>query len=149
MLPGEAHVGDLGRGRGGQLKTLTNKVKKLQTAVATAMMMSNDAPKESKEAITHATTANTNAYAAKNTVNAFFSKNPSLKRRPPTNPTPQRQTPSEGSVLPRLFSGVVRGLAMSFPFVVVPGGWPSALMAIISLPPPHWGLLSIKITPFF
>ncbi len=36
-------------------------------------------------------------------------------------------------VLPRLISGVIRGLAALFPFVVVAGGWPSALMAIISL----------------
>ena len=36
-------------------------------------------------------------------------------------------------VLPRLISGVVRGLAALFPFIVVAGGWPSALMAIISL----------------
>jgi hypothetical protein len=36
-------------------------------------------------------------------------------------------------VLPRLISGVVRGLAASFPFIVLAGGWPSALIAIISL----------------
>ena len=29
--------------------------------------------------------------------------------------------------------GIVRGLAVSFPFIVVAGGWPSAFMAIISL----------------
>ena len=36
-------------------------------------------------------------------------------------------------VLPRLISGVVRGLDASFPFIVVAGGWPSALLAILSL----------------
>ena len=36
-------------------------------------------------------------------------------------------------VLPRLISGIVRGLAASFPFIVVAGGWPSALLAILSL----------------
>ncbi len=35
--------------------------------------------------------------------------------------------------LPRLISGVVRGLAVAFPFIVVAGGWPSALLAILSL----------------
>ncbi len=36
-------------------------------------------------------------------------------------------------MLPHLILGVVRGLAASFPFIVVAGGWPRALMAIISL----------------
>ena len=36
-------------------------------------------------------------------------------------------------MLPRLISGVVRGLAASFPFIVVAGGWPSALLTILSL----------------
>jgi hypothetical protein len=35
--------------------------------------------------------------------------------------------------LPRLISGVVRGLAVSFLLIVVAGGWPSALLAILSL----------------
>ena len=36
-------------------------------------------------------------------------------------------------MLPRLISGVVRGLDAPFPFIVVAGGWPSALLAILSL----------------
>lgn len=36
-------------------------------------------------------------------------------------------------MLPRLISGIVRGLEASFPFIVVAGGWPSALLAILSL----------------
>ena len=36
-------------------------------------------------------------------------------------------------MLPCLISGVVRGLAVSFPLIVVAGGWPSALLAILSL----------------
>ena len=35
--------------------------------------------------------------------------------------------------LPCLILGVVRGLAVAFPFIVVAGGWPSALLAILSL----------------
>ena len=65
---------------GGQLKTLTDKVEKLQTAVGMATTTSKDAIKDSKEALTRASGANTNADAAKNAVNTFYSKNPSLKR---------------------------------------------------------------------
>ena len=72
-------AGSLAVGGGGQLKTLIDKVEKLQTAVATAMATSKDALKGSMEAITRASTANINADAAKNAVNAFYSKNPSLK----------------------------------------------------------------------
>jgi hypothetical protein len=41
--------------------------------------------------------------------------------------------PPKVLVLPLAFSGLVRGLSMPFPLVVVSGGWPSELMAIISL----------------
>jgi hypothetical protein len=44
---------------GGQLKTLADKVKKLQTVVAMATTVSKDALKDSKEALTRASTANT------------------------------------------------------------------------------------------
>jgi len=52
-------AGNVAEGGGGQLKTLTNKVNKLQMAVATAMMVSKDALKDSKEALTRASMANT------------------------------------------------------------------------------------------
>ena len=75
-------AGSLAAGGGGQLKTLTDMVEKLQlqTAVAMVLTTSKDVAKNAKEAITCASMANTNADAEKNTVNAFYSKNPSLKR---------------------------------------------------------------------
>ncbi len=63
-------AGNAARGGGGQLKTLTDKVEKLQTAVAMATMVSKDALKDSTEALTRASTANTQADNAKNAVNA-------------------------------------------------------------------------------
>jgi hypothetical protein len=73
-------VGSSAASGGGQLKTLTDKVEKLQTAVGMATTTSKDAIKDSKEALTRASAANTNADAAKNAVNTFYSKNPSLER---------------------------------------------------------------------
>ncbi len=63
-------AGNAAGGGGGQLKTLTDKVEKLQTAVATATMVSKDGLKDSKEALTRASTANTHADNAKKAVNA-------------------------------------------------------------------------------
>ena len=62
------------------MKTLTDKVEKLQMAVATATTVSKDALKDSKEALTWASTANTHADNAKNAINAVYAKNPTLKR---------------------------------------------------------------------
>ncbi len=62
------------------MKTLTDKVKKLQMAVARATTVSKDALKDSKEALTRASTANTHADNAKNALNAVYAKNPTLKR---------------------------------------------------------------------
>jgi hypothetical protein len=64
----------------GQLKTLTDKVKKMQTAVSAATTMAKDVAKDAKEASAHASTANTKADAAKNAVNSVYSKSPTLKR---------------------------------------------------------------------
>ena len=78
-------AGNAAGGGEGQLKTLTDKVKKLQMAVAMAMTVSKDALKNSKEALTRASTANTHADNAKNTVNTVYAKNLTLKidpRRP-------------------------------------------------------------------
>ncbi len=72
-------AGSSAAGGGGQLNTLTDKVEKLQSEVEIATTTSKDAIKDSKEALTRASMANTNADAAKNTVNTFYSKNPSLK----------------------------------------------------------------------
>ena len=66
-------------GGGGQLKTLTDKVKKLQTAVTVATTMAKDVARDAKEATARAGMANTNADTAKNAVNSVYSKNPSLK----------------------------------------------------------------------
>jgi hypothetical protein len=63
-----------------QLKTLTDKVEKLQTAAATATTVSKNALKDSKEALTRASTANTQADTAKNAVHSLYAKNPTLKR---------------------------------------------------------------------
>jgi hypothetical protein len=73
-------AGNAAGGGGGQLKTLTDKVEKLQTAAATATTVSKDALKDSKEALTRASTANTQADTAKNAVNSLYAKNPTLKR---------------------------------------------------------------------
>ncbi len=78
-FPAKTTTGSLAAGGRGQLKTLTDKVKKLQTTVGMATTTSKDAMKDSKEAFTRASTANTNADAAKNAVKTFYSKNPSLK----------------------------------------------------------------------
>jgi len=59
-------------GGGGQLKTLTDKVEKLQMAVAMATTVSKDVLKDSKEALTWASTTNTHADNAKNTVNTVY-----------------------------------------------------------------------------
>jgi hypothetical protein len=72
-------VGSSATSSGGQLKTLTDKVKKLQTAVMTATTMAKDTARDAKEATAHASTTNTNADTAKNAVNSVYSKNPSLK----------------------------------------------------------------------
>jgi hypothetical protein len=69
-----------GGGGAGQLKTLTDKIEKLQTAAAMATTVSKDALKDSKEALTRASTVNTQADAAKNAVNSLYAKNPTLKR---------------------------------------------------------------------
>jgi hypothetical protein len=73
-------AGNTAGGGGGSLKTLTDKVEKLQTAVATATTVSKDALKDSKEALTRASMANTHADNAKNALNAVYTKNPTLKR---------------------------------------------------------------------
>jgi hypothetical protein len=73
-------AGNAAGGRGGQLKTLTDKVEKLQMAVAMATTVSKDVLKVSKEALTRARTANTHADNAKNAVNTVYAKNPTLKR---------------------------------------------------------------------
>jgi len=73
-------AGNAAGGGGGQLKTLTDKVEKLQTAAATATTVSKDALKNSKEALTRASTANMHGNATKNAVNAIYAKNPTLKR---------------------------------------------------------------------
>ncbi len=64
----------------GQLKTLTDKVKKMQTAVLVATTTAKDVAKDAKEASARASTANTKADAAKNVVDLVYSKNPTLKR---------------------------------------------------------------------
>ena len=73
-------AGNAAGGGGGQLKTLTDKVDKLQTAVALATTTSKDALKDSKEALTRASTANTQADNARNAVNSLYAKNSTLKR---------------------------------------------------------------------
>jgi hypothetical protein len=73
-------AGNAAGGGGGQLKTLTDKVEKLQTAAAMATTVSKDALKDSKEALTRASTANTQADTARNAVNSLYAKNPTLKR---------------------------------------------------------------------
>ena len=73
-------AGNAAGGGGGQLKTLTDKVEKLQTAAATATTVSKDALKDCKEALTRACMANTHTNTAKNTVNVIYAKNPTLKR---------------------------------------------------------------------
>ena len=72
-------AGNPAGGGGGQLKTLTDKVEKLQTAAAMATRVFKAALKDSKEALTRASTANTQADTAKNAVNAIYAKNPTLK----------------------------------------------------------------------
>ena len=73
-------AGNAAGGGGGQLKTLTDKVEKLQTAAAMATTVSKDALKDSKVALTRASTANTQADTARNAVNSLYAKNPTLKR---------------------------------------------------------------------
>jgi hypothetical protein len=73
-------AGNAAGGGGGQLKTLTDKVEKLQTAAATATTVSKDALKDSKEALTRASTADMHADTAKNAVNSIYAKNLTLKR---------------------------------------------------------------------
>jgi hypothetical protein len=73
-------AGNAAGGGGGQLKTLTDKVEKLQTAADMATTVSKVAMKDSKEALTRASTANTQADTAKNAVNSLYAKNPTLKR---------------------------------------------------------------------
>ncbi len=73
-------AGNAAGGGGGQLKTLTDKVEKLQSAAVTATTVSKEALKDSKEALTWASTANTQADTAKNAVNSIYAKNPTLKR---------------------------------------------------------------------
>jgi hypothetical protein len=73
-------AGSAAVGGGGQLKTLTDTVTKLKTLVGTAMTAAKDAARDAKEASARASMANTKADAAKNAVNTFYSKNPTLKR---------------------------------------------------------------------
>jgi hypothetical protein len=54
-------------------------------------------------------------------------------------PSIEQATPAQVQVLPCLISGDVRGLEASFPFIVVAGAWPSALLAILSLSLPLVG----------
>jgi hypothetical protein len=73
-------VGGAAAGGRGQSKTLTDKVKKMQTAVLAATTTAKDAAKDAKEASARASTANTKGDAAKNAVDLVYSKNPTLKR---------------------------------------------------------------------
>ena len=73
-------AGNAAGGGGGQLKTLTDKAEKLQMVVAMVATVSKDALKNSKEAFTRASMANTHANIAKNAVNTVYAKNPTLKR---------------------------------------------------------------------
>jgi hypothetical protein len=72
-------AGSAAAGGGGQLKTLTDTVATLVTSVATATTVAKDAARDAKEASACASTANTKADVAKNAVDTFYSKNPTLK----------------------------------------------------------------------
>jgi hypothetical protein len=73
-------AGSAAAGGGGQLKTLTDMVATLKTSVAAAMTAAKDAARDDKEASACASMTNTKADAAKNAVDTFYSKNPTLKR---------------------------------------------------------------------
>ncbi len=73
-------LANVASGVGRQIKTLTDAVATLKGSVSTATTAAKEATKAAKEANAWAMTANTNADAAKNGLNALYSKNSTLKR---------------------------------------------------------------------
>ncbi len=71
--------GNVALGVGGQLKTLAETVTTLKSLVSTAAGAAKEATQAAKDATSHISMANTTADAAKNAVNAIFSKNSTLK----------------------------------------------------------------------